>query len=174
MKGYYKAPDKTAEVITKDGFLRTGDKGFIDEEGNLKIIGRVKDLFKTSKGKYVAPAPIENIVNNDERVELSLVGGSGQVATMIIVQLAEHLRPKVGDPEVKASITAGLEALLKKVNASVEEYERAKFIVVAKETWTIEKEFLTPTMKIKRASIEKHYAGKMEGWYACNDKIIWE
>jgi len=174
MKGYYKAPDKTAEVMTADGFLRTGDKGYIDEEGNLKIIGRVKDLFKTSKGKYVAPAPIENIVNNDEHVELSLVGGSGQVSTMIIVQLAEHLQSKVSNPDVKASITTALEALLKKVNASVEDYERARFIVVAKDAWTIEKEFLTPTMKIKRASIEKHYVDKLDGWYSSKDKIIWE
>ena len=174
MKGYYKAPEKTAEVVTADGYLRTGDKGFIDEEGNLKIIGRVKDLFKTSKGKYVAPAPIENIVNNDNHVELSIVCGSGQVSTMIIVQLAEHLVPKVDDPETRASINTALEALLAKVNSEVEDFERAAFVVVAKDPWTIEKGFLTPTMKIKRASIEDHYEPKLEGWYAAKKKVIWE
>lgn len=174
MKEYYKEPAKTAEVITADGFLKTGDKGFIDEKGNLQIIGRVKDLFKTSKGKYVAPAPIENIVNNDEHVELSLVGGSGQVATMIIVQLAEHIRPKADDPEFKSKINVALEDLLRKVNDSVEEYERASFIVVAKDVWTIEKEFLTPTMKIKRENIEKNYQDKVEGWYSSKEKVIWE
>jgi len=174
MIGYYKDPEKTAEVLTPDGFLRTGDKGFIDSEGNLKIIGRVKDLFKTSKGKYVAPAPIENIVNNDNNVELSIVCGSGQVATMIIVQLAEHLIPKLGDADTKSSIESGLEKLLKKVNEEVEEYEKAAFVVVAKESWTIEKGFLTPTMKIKRATIEDHYESKLEGWYAAKKKVIWE
>jgi long-chain acyl-CoA synthetase len=174
MKGYYKAPEKTAEVVTDDGYLRTGDKGFIDEEGNLKIIGRVKDLFKTSKGKYVAPAPIENIVNNNENVELSIVCGSGRVATCIIVQLAEHIVPKIGDPEVKAKVEAGLLAMLKEVNAEVEEFEKAKLVVVASDPWTIEKGFLTPTMKIKRAQIEGHYETKMTGWYEAGQKVIWE
>jgi len=171
MKGYFKEPDMTAEVVTEDGFLKTGDKGFIDEDGCLKIIGRVKEIFKTSKGKYVAPAPIENIINNDPNVEFSLCGGLGQVKPMVVVQLAEHIRV---DDSTKSKITAEFEELFKKVNGSVEEHERIAFIAVTKETWTIEKELLTPTMKLKRGAIEKLYADNLDSWYSKKEKVIWE
>jgi len=172
MIGYYLAPDKTAEVMTEDGFLRTGDKGFIDTDGNLKITGRIKELFKTSKGKYVAPVPIENMLNADSNIEMSLVGGSGQVATMAVVQLGEAV--KRDDPEVRKKVTSDLEVLLKKINNEVEEYERVAFIAVAKSQWTIEDELLTPTMKVKRASVEALYEDKLEGWYESKTKVIWE
>ena len=73
--------------------MRTGDRGEIDPEGRLRITGRVKELFKTSKGKYVAPAPIENILNNNPNLELSLISGSGFPFTHAVVQVAEDLRP---------------------------------------------------------------------------------
>jgi len=169
---YYKNAEETAKVMTEDGFLRTGDKGIINGDGNLKITGRIKELFKTSKGKYVAPSPIENIINNDSNIELSLVGGSGQVMAMAVVQLAEHI--KKDDAEVKAKVTTDLEALLVKVNKEVEEYEKIGFIVVAKEAWTIEAELLTPTMKIKRTAIENVYESKLDAWYESKTKVIWE
>ncbi|MEX1363475.1 MAG: AMP-binding protein, partial [Nannocystaceae bacterium] len=152
MLGYYKAEELTKEAFTDDGFLRTGDRGEMDETGRLKITGRVKELFKTSKGKYVAPAPIENILNNDERIELSLVAGSGHPMTHAVVQLAEEVLPTLDRPGVKDSITSALEALLSEANKQVEEYERLGFVVIAKERWTIEGGQLTPTMKIKRSS----------------------
>jgi len=169
---YYKSPEMTAEVMTEDGYLRTGDKGFIHADGNLKITGRIKEIFKTSKGKYVAPVPIENIINNDMNVEMSLVGGSGQVMTMAVVQLAEHI--KKDDPAVRARVTADLEALLGKVNKEIEEYEKVGFIVVAKDAWTIEDQMLTPTMKIKRTAIENLYESKLDEWYESKTKVIWE
>ncbi len=174
MVGYYKDPEKTAEAFTEDGFLRTGDRGEIDSEGRLKITGRVKELFKTSKGKYVAPAPIENILNNHEYVELSLVAGSGQPMTHAVVQLAEDLVPRLGEPGVKEEVTAALEKLLGEVNAQIEEYERVGFIVVARDRWTIEGGQLTPTMKIKRGNIEQLYADKLDAWYGSGHKVIWE
>jgi len=169
---YYKNAEETAKVMTEDGFLRTGDKGFINKDGNLKITGRIKELFKTSKGKYVAPSPIENIINNNSNIELSLVGGSGQVMAMAVVQLAEHI--KKDDAEVKAKVTTDLEALIVKVNGEVEEYEKIGFIVVAKDPWTIEAELLTPTMKIKRTAIENIYESKLDAWYESKTKVIWE
>ncbi|MCB9797381.1 MAG: AMP-binding protein [Alphaproteobacteria bacterium] len=171
---YYKDPEKTAEVMTEDGFLRTGDRGEIDSEGRLKITGRVKELFKTSKGKYVSPAPIENLFNNDPHIELSLVGGSGRVRTHAVVQLAEDLRPQVQDPAVRARITQELEALLAHVNSEIEEFEVVGFVVVAKDTWTVEDGLLTPTMKIKRSAIEDLYEAKLDAWYAAGKKVIWE
>jgi len=175
MVGYYKAPEKTAEVITEDGFLRTGDKGEIDSEGRLKITGRIKELFKTSKGKYVAPVPIENIINNNSHIELSLVGGSGQVNTMAVVQLAEGLLAEANkDEALKTKITDDLTKLLSEVNEKIEDFEKVGFIVIAKNEWTIEKEMLTPTMKIKRSAIEESYESKLEEWYSSKTKIIWE
>jgi len=122
------------------------------------------ELFKTSKGKYVAPAPIENILNNDTNIELSLVAGSGQVMTMAVVQIAEGLLPKItkGDEELKKKITADMTKLLSKVNSEIEAHEKVGFIVIANDPWTIEDGHLTPTMKIKRTQIEEKYESKLD------------
>ena len=104
--GYYKQPELTAASFTEDGFFRTGDLGERRADGMLKITGRAKELFKTAKGKYVAPAPIENRINVHPLVELSLVSGVGQPAAYAIVVLAEDLRPRVGDPAVRAQVQA--------------------------------------------------------------------
>ncbi|KIG17359.1 Long-chain-fatty-acid--CoA ligase [Enhygromyxa salina] len=174
MLGYYKEQDLSKAAFTEDGYLQTGDLGVIDEQQRLRITGRLKELFKTSKGKYVAPAPIENILNNDPNVELSLVAGSGMPLTHAVLQLSEDLLPTLDQPGVKQRITADLERLLASTNARVEEYERLGFLVVAKQRWTIEDEQLTPTMKIKRATIEAMYEAKRDHWYSLGVKVIWE
>jgi long-chain acyl-CoA synthetase len=93
MVGYHKDPALTAACFTEDGFLKTGDRGEIDELNRLKLTGRVKELFKTSKGKYVAPAPIENMLNADNHVEQSCVTGPGQAQPFALIMLAEILAP---------------------------------------------------------------------------------
>ncbi len=92
MTGYYKMPEKTAEEFTEDGFFKTGDMGEIDEKGRLKITGRLKELFKTSKGKYVAPVPIENLLANHPRVEACCVTGVGYPQPYGVVMLSEDAR----------------------------------------------------------------------------------
>ena len=174
MLGYYKQPELTAEVMTEDGYLKTGDRGEIDSDGRLRITGRVKELFKTSKGKYVAPAPIENLINTDPNVELSMVTGSGQPKTYAVVQLAEDLLPKLNAPGEKERITREMEALLSSVNSQIEEFERMGFIVIGSTRWTIDDGHLTPTMKIRRGAIEDIYAGKVDEFYAAGQKVIWE
>ena len=174
MLGYFKEPALSAESFTEDGFLKTGDRGEIDEEGRLKITGRVKELFKTSKGKYVAPVPIENLLNNDHNVELSCVAGSGYPDAYAVVQLSETLLDTAKTETGRAQITAGLEKLLASINGQVEVYERLGFIAVAKDRWAIENGFLTPTMKIKRSVLEEAYGPKLDGWYASKKKVIWE
>ncbi len=171
---YYKQPELTKDVFTEDGYLKTGDRGSVDEDGRLKIIGRVKEIFKTTKGKYVAPAPIENILNNNPNVELSVVGGSGHMKTHAVLQLAEDLVPKLGEPGVKDRIHAELEALLNEANHKIEHFEEMQFLVVAKDAWSIEGGQLTPTMKIKRTPIEAMYDPKMNAWYDSGEKVIWE
>jgi long-chain acyl-CoA synthetase len=173
MLGYYKEPEMSAECYTEDGFFRTGDCGERKPSGLLKITGRVKEIFKTSKGKYVAPAPIENIVNNDPHVELSCVSGSGQPQPYAQVVLSEDLRPKVGDPEVKKRVDAALRQLLAGVNGQVEHHEKLQFLAVMSDEWSIANGFLTPTMKIRRASIESAAEERVEGWYETNEQVLW-
>jgi len=173
MVGYYKRPDLTKEVFTDDGYFRTGDRGERRKDGLLKITGRVKELFKTSKGKYVAPAPIENMLNAHPMIELTLVSGVGQPAAYAMVVLAEDLRPKLGDPAVKAQVESELTQLLRDVNQQLADYEQLKMIVVAPEPWTVENGYLTPTMKIRRTRIEAAVDPQLAQWYAKKGPVQW-
>ena len=174
MMGYYKQPELAAECYTEDGFFKTGDRGERDEAGRLKITGRVKELFKTSKGKYVAPAPIENLLNNHPEVELCCVTGSGNPQPYALILPAEELRPGLADPAERKRFEAELTALLDSVNQEVESFERLQFLVVVKDPWAIENGFLTPTMKIKRSKIEDTYTPMSEGWYTAGKRVVWE
>jgi long-chain acyl-CoA synthetase len=171
--GYYKLPDLNAEIFTADGFFHTGDKGVRRADGLLKLTGRVKEMFKTAKGEYVAPAPIENRINEHEMVELSMVSGVGQAAAYALVILAEDLRARIGEAGVKARVEAEMAQLLKKVNASLSRYEQLQMMVVVGDAWSIENGFLTPTMKIKRSRIEEAVADKLDSWYNAGDEVIW-
>ena len=173
LTGYYKRPDLDAQSFTSDGFFRTGDMGERRADGLLKVTGRIKELFKTAKGKYVAPAPIENRINEHPMVELSIVSGVGYPAAYGMVVLAEALRPKLADPAVKADVEARLTQLLQDVNAAIADYERLQMLVVAREPWSIENGCLTPTMKIKRSRIEAQVSGQLDSWYASNKSVVW-
>ena len=171
--GYYRQPELDAQSFTEDGFFRTGDLGELRADGLLKITGRAKELFKTAKGKYVAPAPIENRLNAHPMIELSLVSGVGQPAAYAIVQLAEDLRPRLGDAAVRARVQSELERLLDEVNREVADYEQLRMIVVTREAWAIENGFLTPTMKVRRSRIEAAVEPHVERWYAGGQKVQW-
>jgi long-chain acyl-CoA synthetase len=173
MVGYYKRPDLDKEVFTDDGYFRTGDRGERRADGLLKITGRVKELFKTSKGKYVAPAPIENRINAHPLIETSLVSGVGQPSAYAMVVLSEELRPKQSDAAFRADVETQLAQLLKDVNSELADYEKLQMIVIAREPWTIENGCLTPTMKIKRTRIESEVGTRVDGWYAGRSKVQW-
>ena len=174
MLGYYKNPEKTAEDITEDQFLRTGDMGEIDRDGRLKITGRIKDIFKTSKGKYVMPVPIEQKLGNYGLIELVCVGGASLPQPVAFVMLAEDIRPQVKQGNKKQEIEATLNDILTEVNAGLEPHEKLDFIVVIDQIWTMENDLLTPTMKIKRNKIEQRYDNRLEQWSQHNKTIIWE
>ncbi|HPW09270.1 MAG TPA: AMP-binding protein, partial [Burkholderiaceae bacterium] len=159
--GYYKRPDLDAEVFTADGFFRTGDRGERRADGLLKITGRVKEIFKTSKGEYVAPAPIENSLNAHPLIEMSMVSGLGQPAAYAMVVLGEDVRPKLKDAAFRKDVEAQLAQLLKDVNAGLISHEKLQMIVVAQEPWSIENGLLTPTMKIKRSRIENEVSTRV-------------
>jgi long-chain acyl-CoA synthetase len=171
--GYYKRPDLNAQAFTEDGFFRTGDKGERTADGMLKVTGRVKELFKTAKGEYVAPAPIENRLNVHPMIELSMVSGVGQAAAYAMVVLAEELRPRLGDANVRAQVHAELAKLLEDVNRELPPHERLRMIVVANEPWSIENGFLTPTMKIRRNRIESAVAFAVDNWYSTGTTVHW-
>jgi len=172
--GYYKRPDLDAETFTPDGFFMTGDLGEEGPNGQLKLTGRKKELFKTGKGKYVAPAPIENLINESPMVELSLVSGVGQQAAYAIVVPAEGMRPRMSDPAVRAEFAEEMAAVLKRVNSKVADYEQLKMIVVAREPWSMDNGFLTPTMKIKRNRIEAAVDPEVDKWFATKGPVIWQ
>jgi long-subunit acyl-CoA synthetase (AMP-forming) len=173
MVGYYKQPELSAESFTEDGFFHTGDLGELRADGLLKITGRAKEIFKTAKGKYVAPAPIENLLNAHPMIELSLVSGVGQPAAFAIVLLAETLRPRQHEEALRAQVHAELDRLLGEVNRQVSDAEQLRMIIVAREPWSIENGCLTPTMKIRRGRIETAVAPLVERWYADQQKVQW-
>lgn len=175
MMGYYKNEDATKESMTDDGWVRTGDKGAIDEENRLKITGRTKEIFKTSKGKYVAPSPIENHFIAHELIELACVGGRAQPQPHAIIQLSEGPKAKASKGQAERdAMGAVLEAyVLEKVNPSLDGHEHLDFIVIVKDEWLPENGFLTPTQKIKRAVIEDTYAPNVETWYGEKKKVVW-
>jgi long-subunit acyl-CoA synthetase (AMP-forming) len=173
MVGYYKRPDLDAEAFTADGFFKTGDQGSQRADGLLKITGRVKELFKTSKGKYVAPAPIENKLNAHPMIEMSIVSGVSQPEAYALVVLAEDIRPKMNDPQVRADVETQLAQHLKDVNAGLADYEKLRMLVIANEAWSIENGYLTPTMKIKRSRIEAAVESQVDSWYQKSGSVFW-
>lgn len=175
MMGYYKDPAKTAEDMTDDGFLKTGDRGEIDPQGRLRITGRVKELFKTSKGKYVAPVPIENKLNVHQKVEVICVTGPSQPQPFALFMLSLDAQAELAKGHLsKDTLTQEFTDLLAGVNATLEDHEKLDYVVVVKDQWTMENGFLTPTMKIKRNIIEDRYLSHADEWLGQRKKVVWE
>jgi long-chain acyl-CoA synthetase len=173
MMGYYKDPEGTRKAFTDDGFFRTGDLGEMDSDGWLKIIGRAKEQFKTSKGKYVSPSGIEKLLGADSRIEACCVTGAGMPKALAIVVLSEEARKSIDDPEAKAACEESLHALLVRVNGELEAHEKLSCLVVADDPWTIGNGFLTPTLKLKRPMLEHAYSKYFDEWYQQEKPIVW-
>lgn len=172
MQGYYKEPEKTAETITPDGFLRTGDIGEIDNEGFLRLTGRIKDIFKTSKGKYVAPAPIENLLSAHSRVEQVCVVGNNLPQPLALVQLSEAGVHEAG--ENRQQVARSLAALMEEVNAVLARHEQLSCLVILEDSWTVENGSMTPTLKIKRNVVEATYQDRFEDWSVSGKHVVWQ
>jgi long-chain acyl-CoA synthetase len=173
MLGYYKEPELTKQAFTEDGWLKTGDKGSIDAEGNLKITGRVKDLFKTGKGKYVAPAPIEDKLSTHPAIEACCVTGANLGQPLGLLMLNPESTAKAKDSAGRAALEASLSEHLKAVNAKLDPHEQLDCVVITAEAWSIENDILTPTMKVKRNKIEDIFAANYEKWVGMKKKVIW-
>ncbi|MFV8819387.1 AMP-binding protein [Haliea sp. E17] len=170
MLGYYRMEEVSNELLTGDGFFRTGDRGVISDDGYLKITGRVKELFKTSKGKYVAPVPIENKLAAHPFVEVSCATGPGEPQPFALVVLSPELDLAAGRERIESELAA----LVEGTNQSLEEHERLDYLVVVNEPWTIQSGMLTPTMKLRREAVEDRYLHRAEEWREMQRKVIWE
>lgn len=172
MLGYYKEPALSAQAFTDDGWLHTGDKGQLDAEGNLKITGRVKDLFKTSKGKYVAPAPIEDRLVMHASIEACCVTGAnlGQPLGIVMLNAEAVTRARNGG---RADLEASLAEHLRSVNAGLDPHEQLDCLVVVTEPWTVDNGVITPTFKVKRNRVEELYATSYERWANSRQPVLW-
>ena len=169
MTGYFKEPELTAEMFDEEGFLKTGDIGEYDHDGYLTITGRVKDQFKTDKGKYISPAPIElELLKNPDIEQICLVGmGIPQTIALIIPSL-------IAKPKSKEELNKSLIDSVHALNQTIESYERIEKIVIMKEDWSVDNGLLTPTLKVKRNHVEKIHMPMYKEWFAMEDKVIYE
>ena len=175
MKGYYRAPELTRETFAAGGWLRTGDKGKVhDEDGTLEIVGRVKEIFKTSKGKYVAPAPIENRLVMHAGIDACAVVGADLSQPLGLVCLNEAASTAAKDPVGRRRIEASLAEHLAALNEPLDPHERLDRLVVVSAPWTVESGLVTPTLKIKRHQLEAHYGRQVSQWSASKDAVVWE
>jgi len=165
MKGYFKDPEETNKVI-EDGYLKTGDEGRIDEEGFLFITGRTKDIFKTSKGKYIAPAPIEKLIMENEMVSQTCVVGTGLPQPIALITTT------IKDTSVKRELIIDhFSGLLTRVNENLASHEKLKKLILLHKEWTV-RDILTPSLKIKRRNVETVYGEHFLSWYESQDHVI--
>lgn len=155
MLGYYLEPEKTAETL-KDGWLHTGDKGEVDAAGYLTITGRVKDIFKTSKGKYIAPVPIEVEIAKNLWVEQVCLMGSNLDQPLALIELSPTAREQARD-----QLAAALESTRQQLNAQLQPHERISHFVLVRDAWTVDNGCMTPTMKIRRNVLEARFAEEL-------------
>lgn len=177
MKGYYKEPEKTKEVLNEDGYFHTGDIGELDRDGFLKITDRKKEMFKTSGGKYVAPQIIENQMKQSRFIAEIMVIGEGEKMPAALIQpdfdfVREWTRRKhieVGDSNAdlinNAQVKARIQEEVDFYNQKFGSWEKIKKFELTPDVWSIEGEHLTPTMKLKRRNIIKLYQNLYDGIY---------
>ena len=154
--GYYQQPEKTAE-LWQNGWLHTGDKAYVDDDGFIFITGRVKDYFKTIQGKFVAPPPIDGLFANNSHAEQQCLLGRGFSKTVMVTVLSEAAKG-LDRQVVEASVLDTIAS----INTEVEKHARIGAVIISSEHWTIENEILTPTLKIRRERVEAVFAEKAE------------
>lgn len=169
MLGYYKEPEKTAAMFDEEGYLKTGDTGEIDGDGFLSIVGRVKDQFKTDKGKYISPTPIELGLSQNTDIEQVCVVGMGVPQPIALTVLSAN-----GKAKSKEALIESLSNTINKVNEHLESHEQVEKAVIMKTDWTMENELLTPSMKLKRNAIERIHLPNYPKWFHQEGKVVWE
>ena len=169
MVGYFKEPEKTAEMFTDDGFLRTGDIGEFDHDGYLSITGRIKDQFKTDKGKYISPAPIElELLKNGDIDQVCIVGtGIPQPIALVVVS-------ELGKSKSKAILEQSLMGTVNELNPRLESFEKIAKVIIMVEDWSVDNGLLTPTLKVKRNRVEAIHKDRYGQWFDSKEKVVYE
>jgi long-chain acyl-CoA synthetase len=174
MVAYYKEPEATSSAFDPDGFFHTGDRVSMDKDGQIRIIGRLKEQFKTSKGKYVAPAPIESRLSEHPAVEACCLMGAGLPTPFALVLLTRETWDLCADPKTRADVEASLQEQLTQLNDELEQHERVAFLAVVEGPWSIENGLMTPTLKIRRSSMEERYVGCIDKWRTQDRRVVWD
>lgn len=167
MVGYYKNEEKTKEAIDSEGWLHTGDQGEFDKDGFLKITGRMKDAFKTSKGKYVTPTKVEGHFEMCEFVEQVCVMGTGLPQPVALVVLSE-----IGLKATQEQVNQEMSEMINHVNSLVDNFERLSHVIIVKDEWSIDTGLVTPTLKLKRNIVEQKYSPLLDKWIKTDSKIV--
>ncbi|MFD1559948.1 FAD-binding oxidoreductase [Paraburkholderia silviterrae] len=145
------------------------------DELSLDLTGRVKDIFKTAKGKYVAPLPLEQKLLEHRHIEAACVAGAGLAMPFALLQLAAEVRDALANGTCdRAALTDELAALRARINAAAERHEQLQYVVVVKDVWSAENAMLTPTLKIRRAAIEARYLRDAQAWSKLGRAVVWE
>ncbi len=174
MLGYYNKPDATAEVMTEDGFFRTGDIGYIDGDGFVFITDRKKELLKTSGGKYVAPAPIENTLKLSPVIEQAcVIGNQRKYCTALVFPDLPALERELGRPLPEDAaqlaempeVREVLQAAIDEANEGLGKWETIKYFAVLPRPLSVEDGELTPTLKMKRRKIDEHFRELIDSMY---------
>ena len=168
MDGYYKN-EKMTKTTLVNGWLHTGDKGYLDNENYLYITGRVADSFKTSKGEYIEPLTLEIYFANIKELEEVCITGLGLPQPIALAQLSE-----IGKTVTKQDLIGFLEKKLTAINADLENYKKISTLIIVKDEWTEQNKILGPTLKIKRGNVEKMYAPKYKGWHEQAKTVLFE
>ncbi|MDD5781677.1 MAG: long-chain fatty acid--CoA ligase [Muribaculaceae bacterium] len=177
MKGYYNKPEENKRAFTSDGFFRTGDAGFIDAEGNVTMTERIKDLFKTSNGKYIAPQVLESRLGEDKFIDqVAVIGDQRKFVTAIIIPAYEMLKEYAAEHHIKyksiedlvknSDIYTMLEARINELQKNFAQFEQIKRFTLLPHPFSMETGELTNTLKIRRAVINKLYSREIEAMYA--------
>ena len=176
MRGYHNKPEATAEAFTPDGWFRTGDAGYINKDGSLVITERIKDLFKTSNGKYIAPQAIESRLGEDKYIEqVAVIGDQRKYVTAIIIPAFEKLkeyaqRKKIAYKNIEdlvknADIIRMIEARIEQLQNDFAGFEKIKKFTLLSNPFTMESGELTNTLKIRRSIINTRYSREIEAMY---------
>ncbi|MFY0625451.1 MAG: AMP-binding protein [Reichenbachiella sp.] len=169
MKGYFKSPEMTASVFDEEGYFKTGDIGEYDHDGFLTITGRVKDQFKTDKGKYISPGPIELEMSKCSDIDQICIVGTGIPQPIALITLSE-----LGRAKTKEGLTEALIKIVELVNPQFEKHEKVHKVIVMKEEWNVANGLTTPTLKVKRNSIEKIHQPFYKEWFDHEEKVLFE
>jgi long-chain acyl-CoA synthetase len=166
MKGYYKEPEKTRDAF-EDGWYRSGDAGYRDENGNYWLTGRVSEVFKTGYGKFVQPIKIEGLLASSYLVSQVCATGHGMNQPLALLTLSQ-----IGLSMKEEEIASHLEKLIESTNAQLSKWEQISKVIVFRDDWSIEAGLLTPTMKMKRLSIHKRFGDLVERYKDVDQVVI--